>query len=454
MRGFVEREVLFKMTKGMVCNVLFICLIMLVFEFCSEWDGGMEEEEDYEVFVEAEDIFCTEVVLRVGLPDSGVAQDFNLVRDDSVVGVYCSSDNDTVIIDGGLMPDRDYEYRVDLVDGGRVRVSSESVVVHTLDTTSHEIQWYIDTLGIGGGYVNDVWIVNENDIYVVGMFRLPDPDSSWNGTGYEEFNAAHWNGEEWELLGIYSNTLDLYSIWYFDEDNIWVTDYCSPIHWDSKEWKLYHLQNMGLDVCAGFGVWASSSDDIYFVGRKGSIVHYDGKDFKKMESGTDIHLRGIWGLDKEHIWVVGTSRDHSRSIVLQKEGNGWKSIYYTQPHDGKPGGSYFDVWTDRPTRLYFNGLTGRGLMDLATGKVEKIDEPGQWAGLSIMGTECNDIFAVGQGSEVLHFNGKSWHLYRQFQELYSTYVEWRCVYVTKNVVVVGGIYPTLQWLPIVLRGYR
>ncbi|RKY44958.1 MAG: hypothetical protein DRP88_07975, partial [Candidatus Neomarinimicrobiota bacterium] len=104
MRGFVEREVLFKMTKGMVCNVLFICLIMLVFEFCSEWDGGMEEEEGYEVFVEAEDVFCTEVVLRVGLSDSGVVQDFNLVRDDSVVGVYCSSDNDTVIIDGGLMP--------------------------------------------------------------------------------------------------------------------------------------------------------------------------------------------------------------------------------------------------------------------------------------------------------------------------------------------------------------
>ena len=48
-------------------------------------------EEDYEVFVEVEDIFCTEVVLRVGLPDSGGVNSFNVVRDDSVVGVYSSS---------------------------------------------------------------------------------------------------------------------------------------------------------------------------------------------------------------------------------------------------------------------------------------------------------------------------------------------------------------------------
>jgi len=359
MRGFVEREVLFKMTKGMVCNVLFICLIMLVFEFCSEWDGGMEEEEDYEVFVGVEDVFCTEVVLRVGLPDSGVVQDFNLVRDDSVVGVYCSSDNDTVIIDGGLIPDRDYEYRVDLVEGGRVRASSGSVVVHTLDTTSHEIQWYIDTLGIGGGYVNDVWIVNENDIYVVGMFRLPDPDSSWNGTGYEEFNAAHWNGERWEYMR-FERGAPLVSIWYFDNNDIWASGGV-PIHWNGKEWNFYHLWDMGIldqDDGGVDHIWASSPDDIYFAGRKGSIVHYDGNNFTKMESGTDIHLRGIWGLDKEHIWVVGTTNNWERGIILRKNKEKWETVYYTEPGDKKIG-RFYSLWTDRESLIYLNGVSGR-----------------------------------------------------------------------------------------------
>ena len=48
-------------------------------------------EEDYEVFVGVEDIFCTEVVLRVGLPDSGGVNSFNVVRDDSETGIYSTS---------------------------------------------------------------------------------------------------------------------------------------------------------------------------------------------------------------------------------------------------------------------------------------------------------------------------------------------------------------------------
>jgi len=40
-----------------------------------------------------------------------------------------------------------------------------------MDTTSHNFTWKIDTLGIYGSYLNDVWIVNEDDIWVVGQMR-------------------------------------------------------------------------------------------------------------------------------------------------------------------------------------------------------------------------------------------------------------------------------------------
>ena len=112
------------------------------------------------------------------------------------------------------------------------------------DTTSHNFIWQIDTLGLYGSYLNDVWIVDENNIWVVGEINISDPDSSWNGTGRETFNAARWNGTEWEYIHIRGSLMNdtgpLYSIWYFDDNDIWVSSGC-PEHWDGTKWTLYHL---------------------------------------------------------------------------------------------------------------------------------------------------------------------------------------------------------------------
>jgi len=125
-----------------------------------------------------------------------------------------------------------------------------------LDTTSHNYTWTIDTLGTNGSYLRDVIIIDENNIWAVGNIV----------TDTGEYNAARWNGMVWELFGIYSNTANLYSIKYFSEDDIWVTSHCFPIHWDGSNWTLYHLNNMGLDVCAGYANWGSSTSNMYFVG--------------------------------------------------------------------------------------------------------------------------------------------------------------------------------------------
>ena len=191
------------------------------------------------------------------------------------------------------------------------------------DSTSHNFVWEIDSLGLYGSYINDVWIVNENDIWVVGQIVMPDPDSSWNGTGREKFNAAHWNGEEWEVMRIY-NSAPLHSIWYFDKDNIWVSS-GFPKHWDGNKWRIFHLQNMGFDVSTE-NIWASSPSDIYFVGSEGSIVHYNGSSFSKIESGTEIDLKSISGTpDGRRVFITGyedSGELSGQSIALEiKNGN-------------------------------------------------------------------------------------------------------------------------------------
>ncbi|MCD6100984.1 MAG: hypothetical protein J7K33_10440 [Candidatus Marinimicrobia bacterium] len=426
-------------------RVDFKVFLVLIFAGLILFRCGLFErrEEDYEVFVEVEDIFCTEVVLRVGLPDSGGVNSFNVVRDDSVVGVYSTSDNDTVIIDGGLMPDRDYEYRVDLVDGGRVRVSSESVVVHTLDTTSHEFDWEIDTLGIYGSYLSDVWIVDEDNIWVVGNIVVPDPDSSWNGTGRETFNAAHWNGEKWEYIHIRGNLMNdvgpLNSIWYFDENNIWVAGF--PIHWDGNKWTLYHLQDMGLDVSVDY-IWASSPDDIYFVGLEGSIVHYDGKDFKKIETEHEVRLIDIEGTDDgEYVYVVGYDFfSPAYSVVYQIHDGVVETLFYDEIHPTTGGldwgaVSSVSVYKDM---VYF--VTYLGLVKKHVQSDEfTIDFAFRNYGYrSMVVKNYNDIFMVGGRGKYAHFNGVSWDFNEELKNIYDLSSIWGGCAFKDNLVVICG----------------
>jgi len=298
------------------------------------------------------------------------------------------------------------------------------------DTTSHHFAWEIDTLGNYGSYLHDVWIVDEYDIWVVGNIVVPDPDSSWNGTGRETFNAAKWDGEKWKYIhirGTLSNDVGpLYSLWYFSENNIWVTDYCYPIHWDGKTWTLYHLQNLGLDACAGFGIWASSPDDIYFVGYQGSIVHYDGLIFTKVESQTDIDLLDIWGTYGYNIWACG--KNDWSSIILHSNVNLWSTFYQRR--------SDTNEWELPKDEILLNIASiwdsgeGDSLWAVGSWGVFRVsrkhpgkarwayprrwDSPGEYEmgyPLKVRGTADNNLFVVGQRSTVLHFNGKSWYRY-------------------------------------------
>jgi len=410
------------------------------------------EQPDYDIYLTAEDVFSTSVVLSVTLPDSGDVSAFALDRNDSTVATYTCYDDDTLIIDEDLMPDTDYIYRVRFLKDGKTKSESDPVAVHTMDTTSHAISyWEIDTLGISGG-IYDLWIVSENNIWAVGQIIVDDPDSSFDGSGEEYFNAVHWDGEKWSLMRM-ERGAPIESIWYFDDNNIWAAGI--PIHWDGEKWTYYHLWDMGvLDPDDGTveHIWASSPDNIYFVGWKGSIVHYNGSSFTKMESGTTCRLEDVWGIDDNHIWAVGTALHELNSVLLFYNGKTWRQIL--DPLMGETYG-FNSLWTDNPYLLFLNGGSGRCIADLLRGNISRDMSAGEWFGYDIYGTAYNDIFTSGQGSEILHFNGLTWHLYSEFQNIFGAWGLFKTIKVSENLVVAGGEYYTgLYGIPIVIRGYR
>ncbi|MFH2092117.1 MAG: hypothetical protein ABIJ31_07115 [Pseudomonadota bacterium] len=84
------------------------------------------------------------------------------------------------------------------------------------------------------------------------------------------------------------------------------------------------------------GIWGNASDNIYFVGDDGTIVHYDGTDFISMISTSTQDLNAIWGLptsksspdQTDNIFVVG---DNGETLI--NEGDGWIHATQGQTYD-------------------------------------------------------------------------------------------------------------------------
>ncbi|HPC35356.1 MAG TPA: hypothetical protein P5268_02995 [Candidatus Marinimicrobia bacterium] len=290
------------------------------------------------------------------------------------------------------------------------------------DTTSHNFVWQIDTLGLYGSYLNDVWIVDENNIWVVGYIRVPDPDSSFDGTGKETFNAAHWNGEKWNMMRIV-NSSPIFSIHYFNENDIWMVSYGYPVNFNGNSWTLYRFHDMGINASA-LSLWGSSSSNIYFVGLEGSIVHYDGKGFEKMESGTDTQIIDIWGTGAHHIWATAKSNQLDdahpngyESVTLFCNGQQWTRQYespigHTTERSATELKGYMNsVWAYKDT-VYISSNSGLWKESIKKGKGQLMHGPDNRLNgfpFLVRGTGYNDVYAFTHWGEFLHFNGKTWN---------------------------------------------
>jgi hypothetical protein len=160
------------------------------------------------------------------------------------------------------------------------------------------------------------------------------------------------------------------------------------------------------------GIWGTSPNNVYAAGENGTLLHYDGKTWTKMETGTPSYLSVVWGSSENDVFVVGIQA-RNQGIILHYDGINWSTLNISVPSlNAIWGTSSSDIFavgsepntdiTNRGVILHYDGKTWNKMnadFDL------KIDSSLR----SIWGSSSSDVFAVGfENTVIQHYDGTSW----------------------------------------------
>jgi hypothetical protein len=384
-----------------------------------------------------EDVGVTDAVLRLRVPGGLMNRVITLRRQNTkqqndTATIFHSqltthrSPTDTLIIDESLLPKQSYRYALTLENIFNLKERSYADIV-TLDTTSHNFTWQIDTLGDGNSSVlYDVAIINDTCVYAVGEIYKRDSLGNWNNIPY---NFLKWDGKNWEMKSITS--VPVRSIFVFSDTNIWAGT-SGPYHWDGVVWRTFKLDGAFNGYVNKF--WGTSSSNMYMCGTNGALAHFDGTSWQKLEGGTDVNLTDVWGSpDGKEIYCSGGDPSKGRGIILKMINGNWtkiiESFVFGTGYDetkflkSQLFGSHRGIWVDNHKTVYtvgdfvFQNRYGqwRYAQNLAG---NNIYASGNHFGYltAIRGNAVNDIVIVGQQRTILHNNGLSWqHIGPKFE---------------------------------------
>jgi hypothetical protein len=200
--------------------------------------------------------------------------------------------------------------------------------------------------------LRDLWGTSPYDLFAVGDGGI----------------IVHFDGNQWEQMTS-GTTEDLLGIWGASENDIFAVGKSGTVlRYNGSDWAPMESKT-ARDLCA---VWGTADHaNVYAVGAYGTIIRYDQTAWSEMVSGVNTRLEAVWGTpDGAHIYAVGNSvwdRDHYEYTIL---------------HYPSSGGSW-----------------------RATNNLPRTACPKLW---DLWASSWDDVYAVGEGGVILHFDGSNW----------------------------------------------
>jgi hypothetical protein len=211
---------------------------------------------------------------------------------------------------------------------------------------------------------------------------------------------------EWTWQNPLPQGHDLYGIWGSGPDSVFaVGAYGTILHYDGNQWR---SMESGTTVSLS-NVWGSSSSNVFAVGDNGSVFHYDGGAWRATNSGTILSLRSIWGSGESDVYAVGGDRYSDTSVILHYDGSRWSTM-------DSPNYVYEDIWGSSGTDVF---VVGRSVSSEDPLGVILHYDGIEWSVVyigvtdalsSVWGTAADNVFVVSERGDVLHYDGSDWRI--------------------------------------------
>lgn len=288
------------------------------------------------------------------------------------------------------------------------------------DTTQQEFTLETHVLGITGSLFADVAIVNDTLAYAVGEIYVMD---SLGNIDHPPYGMAIWNGKNWRLKrlnGVFQGrivSLIMRGVFSLSADMLWFSG-GDVYFWNGKsEFVTVHpIARGGINENPVLGpgeyidkIWGTSNSNLFAVGHGGAVAHYNGSQWRRIESGTKVHIKDVWGIiDKKTgeevvLCAVSDYFEVSERKILR--------IFPTGRIDSVPwraDKTVESIWFETPEKLYavgggvFVSDSGKPWVEITGNELPRIYSA------RVRGQKNNDVFVAMNYGVTAHFNGKRW----------------------------------------------
>ncbi|MEK9137669.1 MAG: hypothetical protein AAB393_11150, partial [Bacteroidota bacterium] len=294
--------------------------------------------------------------------------------------------------------------------------------------------WTVDTIAAPGSLqtsMRDIWGSSPTNVYVVGH----------NERGFGKM--FHYDGHSWQMVrlvtaegGLIRGPIDLAAIHGFAPNDIYAVGqwdsvdvftgrmfhYSLIIHFDGHNWREIPSARGGILQAVG----GAATSDLWAGGGFGpSLYHIRNQQTVLIGNDTLLLYIDFAGINPSNVIALAYKfsplYDSTYHYSFHWDGNSWRlEDTFIETYGGPPhtfGG--YSLWGDKPTgRIY---SAGRGVFVKSFTGWEKILDSPSYDLLSIFGSSEQNIFTVGAGRIVFHYNGSDWKQLTELQSLTSSF---------------------------------